>query len=86
MPEVDDGEGTPRISGVRLGDDQIFVDLTDGETVVVPLAGLPRLLGAAAEERNRWSIVGDGTGVRWAELGEDLSLETVLRHRPGEAV
>ena len=83
MPEVDDGDGSPRISGVRLSHDQIFVGLTGGETVVVPLAGLPRLLGAPEEKRNGWSIVGDGTAVRWPELGEELSLETVLRHRPG---
>ncbi len=87
MPEVPDDEAgaseipTPRISDVRVSHDRIIVDLTDGKTVSLPLRGFPRVLSATNEQRDRWSVIGDGIGIRWDALDEELSLETILAHR-----
>ena len=87
MPEVPDDEArpsevaTPRISDVRVSHDRIVVDLTDGKTAFLPLREYPRLLGATEEQRDRWSLIGDGTGIRWDALDEELSLETILARR-----
>ena len=89
MPEVPDDEAeagasevpTPRISDVRVSHDRIVVDLTDGKTVSFPLRGFPQLLGATEEQRDRWSVIGEGMGIRWDALDEELSLETILAHR-----
>ena len=88
MPEVPDDEAgtsevaTPRISDVRVSQDQIVVGLSDGGTVSLSLRGFPRLLAATEEQRDRWSLIGDGMGIRWDALNEELSLETILARRP----
>lgn len=63
---------------VRFDDDNIWVDLSDGRTLGVPLAYFPRLLNASAQQRKRYVISGAGTGLHWEELDEDISVEHLL--------
>jgi hypothetical protein len=49
-------------------------DLERDRAVVAEVAGeIHRGHAAAAEQRARWELVGDGEGVRWPEIDEDLS-------------
>lgn len=73
-PSVD-----PRAVGVATDDDNLTVDLVDGRSVTVPLAWFPRLLHANAEQRKNWRLVGDGQGIHWPEVDEDLSVTGLLR-------
>ena len=72
----------PRIVGVRVTDDEIIASLADGRTVSVPLVWSWRLSDATSEQRRRFEILGDGIGVRWPEIDEDLSAEGMLRGVP----
>ena len=87
MPEVPDDEAgasevaTPSISDVHVSHDRIVVDLTDGKAVSLPLHAFPRLLRATQEQRDRWSVIADGMGIRWDALDEELSLATILARR-----
>jgi hypothetical protein len=66
--------------------DALVVDLTDGRTISVPLAWFPRLLHGTAKERNKWRLIGDGEGIHWPDLDEDISVEgIVLGRRSGES-
>jgi hypothetical protein len=67
---------------VSISDEALTVDLTDGRTISVPLAWYPRLLYGAPSERKRWELIGDGEGIHWPELDEDLSVEGLLLGRP----
>jgi hypothetical protein len=67
---------------VRVSDDLLSVDLSDGRTISVPLAWYPRLLDATDEQRGRWRISGGGFGIHWPDLDEDLSTEGLLRGAP----
>ena len=67
-----------RAKGVSLTDDSLIVDLTDGRTISVPLAWYPRLIHAAPKERDRWILIGNGEGIHWPDLDEDLSVEGLL--------
>ena len=69
----------PRASGVRVDDNELEVELVDGRRIVVPLAWFPRLLSAARAERERWEILGDGEGIHWPEVDEDISVAGLLR-------
>ena len=69
----------PRAIDVSVSDDELIVDLADGRTVSVPLAWYPRLLHATPEQRKTWELLGDGQGVRWPRIDEDLSVEGLLR-------
>ena len=71
-----------RAQNVAVSDDALIVDLTDGRTLSAPLAWYPRLLHATPLERNQWQLIGDGEGIHWPELDEDLSVEGLLLGRP----
>jgi len=53
---------------------QLWVRLRDGRQLGVPLAFFPRLETATAAERERVLISGEGRGLRWEELDEDISV------------
>jgi hypothetical protein len=67
---------------VQVTDDALIVDLSDGRTVSVPLAWFPRLLHGSPEERNQWRLIGDGEGVHWPALDEDISVENLILGKP----
>ena len=76
----------PRISAVEVTDDTITAHLVDGRTISVPLAWSWRLSEATPEQRQRWRLIGDGVGIHWPDVDEDISargmLEGLLAHRP----
>lgn len=71
-----------KAQNVAVTDEALTVDLTDGRTLSVPLAWYPRLLHGTPAERNHWELIGDGEGIHWPELDEDLSVEGLLLGRP----
>lgn len=67
---------------VRVTEDTLRVELSDGRTISVPLAWYPRLVHATQEERDAWESIGEGQGIRWEALDEDLSVEGLIAGRP----
>lgn len=67
--------------GLRFDDDTMWVDLTDGRTLGIPLAWFPILLEATPEQRLRYRIGASGNGLHWEELDEDISVEGLLAGR-----
>ncbi len=67
---------------VTVTDDTLIVDLSDGRTVSVPLAWFPRLLHGTAKERKNWRLIGDGEGIHWPDLDEDVSIENLVLGKP----
>lgn len=57
----------------------MWLDLSDGRTLSVPLAWFPRLLHATPEQRNAVAI--STRGLHWEELDEDISVEGLLAGR-----
>ncbi|MDH3457848.1 MAG: DUF2442 domain-containing protein [Gemmatimonadota bacterium] len=75
-----------RAQNVTVTDDSIMVDLLDGRSVTVPIAWFPRLSHGTPDERANWRLIGDGEGVRWPDLDEDISVESLLAgRRSGES-
>ena len=72
----------PRAQSLLVTEDSLVVDLLDGRTISVPLAWYPRLLHGTPEERNRWELIGNGEGIHWPHLDEDLSVDGLLLGRP----
>ncbi len=70
------------VQNVIVSDDSLMVDLVDGRTVSVPLAWYPRLLHGQPEERNNWRLIGQGEGIHWPDLDEDISAENILFGQP----
>lgn len=63
---------------VSVSDDELIVELSDGRTIAIPLAWYPRLLHGTEKERNNWRFIGDGEGIHWPDLDEDISVEHLL--------
>lgn len=77
LPNVD-----PRAKEVTVTEDELIVVLADGRRVAVPLAWFPRLLRATPDQRGNFEILGDGVGVHWPDVDEDLSVAGLLRGTP----
>ena len=67
---------------VQVTDDALIVDLSDGRTVSVPLAWFPRLLHGTPKERKNWRLIGEGEGIHWPDLDEDISVENLILGKP----
>ena len=68
----------PLASKVRFDTDHMWVELTDGRTMGIPLSYFPRLLSATQEQREKHTISGGGIGLHWDELDEDISVKGLL--------
>lgn len=66
---------------VRFDDDTMWVDLSDGRTLGVPLVWFPRLLRATPEQRQQCRISVTGNGLHWEAIDEDISVEGLLAGR-----
>lgn len=66
---------------VCFSDDAMIVRLDDGRSLSIPLAWYPRLLNGSAQERDDYELIGDGQGIHWPKLDEDISVEGMLAGR-----
>jgi hypothetical protein len=66
---------------VAFSDDSMTVHLDDGRSLSIPLAWYPRLLHGTKAERAKYELIGDGEGIHWPDLDEDLSVEGLLAGR-----
>lgn len=75
-------ETNARAQDVQVTDDELVVLLTDGRKVIVPITWFPRLLGATPQQRSKWELLGDGEGIHWPLIDEDLSVAGLLGGTP----
>lgn len=68
------------VSATKLDFDEsmMWVGLSDGRKLGVPLAYFPHLLRATPEQRMQYEMSGNGTGLHWDALDEDISVESLL--------
>lgn len=67
-----------RVTRVSFQNDRLYVHLSDGRESSVPLAWFPRLLHATDEQRNDWELIGQGIGIHWETVDEDISVAGLL--------
>ena len=72
----------PHAGSVQFTASELVVRLTDGRTICVPLTWFPRLLAASEAQRGLWELLGNGEGIHWPEVDEDLSVDDLLRGFP----
>ena len=61
---------------VRFDDNSMWVELSDGRTLGIPLVWFPRLLHARPEQRQKCEL--SVYGIHWDELNEDISVDGLL--------
>jgi hypothetical protein len=67
-----------RIKNIRVTEDTITAQLVDGRIISVPLAWSWRLSEATPKQRANFRIIGEGHGVHWPDIDEDISAEGML--------
>jgi Protein of unknown function (DUF2442) len=72
---------TVRAVKVSVTGELLHVDLSDGRRLAVPTAWYPRLAHGTARERGHWRLIGQGVGIHWPDVDEDVSVEGLLAGR-----
>lgn len=71
----------PLATQVKVTEDELIVDLSDGRRMSVPLAWYPRLLNATPSERQHFELLGDGYAIEFPDLDEHIGMEGLLAGR-----
>ena len=67
-----------KIEKIKVTDKELIVYLVDGRKLEVPLAWFSKLLKATPHQRNKYRLIGDGSGIHWPDIDEDLSVNGLL--------
>jgi uncharacterized protein DUF2442 len=70
------------VQNVHVTSKALEVVLRDGRTLSVPLKWYPRLAHGSPRERQHWRLIGDGIGIHWPDLDEDISIAGLLAGLP----
>jgi hypothetical protein len=68
-----------KATNVSFDEDSMWVDLSDGRRLGVPLAWFPRLLHATPAQLSQVEV--STRGLHWEKLDEDISVEGLLAGR-----
>lgn len=68
----------PHADRVEFVEDALVVYLRDGRCISVPIHWFPRLRDATPAQRANWRLIGQGVGLRWDDLDEDISVRGLL--------
>ena len=68
----------PQAHTIKCTDSDLVVELLDGRTISAPLVWFPLLSQATPEQLSNWELLGDGDGIHWPEIDEDLSVAGLL--------
>ena len=69
----------PLAQGIQFTETEMVVSLVDGRKIIVPLVWFPRLKGATEKQLENFEILGNGEGIHWPDMDEDLSVAGLLR-------
>ncbi len=68
----------PQAHTIKCTDSDLIVELLDGRTISAPLIWFPLLSQATSSQLANWVLLGDGDGIHWPEIDEDLSVAGLL--------
>lgn len=72
----------PHAVAVQCTKDELIVSLQDGRILSVPIVWFPRLAEASCEQRANYEFLGEGEGIHWPAIDEDVSVAGLLAGRP----
>jgi hypothetical protein len=63
---------------LTVSKDTLTVSLDDGRVISTPISWYPRLLHATENERKNYRLIGNGNGIHWPDLDEDISIQGLI--------
>lgn len=67
-----------RAIDVIFQDEKMKIFLEDGREIAIPLEWFSRLRNATMAQLNNWRLIGNGEGIHWNEIDEDVLVENLL--------
>ena len=72
---------------ISFSEEAMHVSPDDGRAISIPLAWYPRLYHGTPSERGRFELIGDGEGIHWPELDENINVAGLIAgERSAESV
>ncbi|MEB2777616.1 DUF2442 domain-containing protein [Algoriphagus sp. D3-2-R+10] len=65
-------------SGLSFSESKMIISMEDGREISIPLEWFPSLRNASETELNNWRFIGDGEGIHWEDLDEDLLVSELI--------
>ena len=72
----------PLAQSVTLTEAELVVSLVDGRVLSTPLVWFPRLFSAPPAARRHYELLGNGEGIHWPDVNEDISVAGLLAGNP----
>lgn len=72
----------PLATKVSVNQNALHVILMDGREIYAPLEWFPRLAAATEPQRKNWRLIGNGLGIHWEDIDEDISIASLLATNP----
>ena len=66
------------LASVAFQGDTLVASFTNGKKVSVNVNRYRRLARSPPAQRAKWRLIGNGLGIHWKDLDEDLSVENLL--------
>jgi hypothetical protein len=63
---------------LSFSEEKMTVFMEDGREIRIPLEWFPRLREATKEQLENWRFIGNGEGIHWEELDEDLLVSELV--------
>jgi hypothetical protein len=63
---------------VYFNEERLHICLSDGREISVPLSWFPHLHHATDDQRQQWELIGNGVGIHWEAIDEDISVAGLL--------
>lgn len=64
-----------------FSDSKMIVFFEDGRELGVPLNWFPRLKNASQIQLQNWRFIGNGEGIHWDDIDEDILIENLLQQK-----
>ena len=69
----------PKAEKVKVTHRLLIVYLVDGRKLEVPLIWFPRLFKATLSQKKKYRLIGNGIGIHWPDLDEDISVGGLMK-------
>ena len=86
MPVVFRDKGCPLADHLTFSKDMMWVHLKDARILGIPFEYYPRLLHASLKQLKNYKMSGDGAGLHWDAINEDISVEGLILGRCDQTV
>ena len=67
-----------KLKSLSFTSEKLSFLLVDGRELSVPLEWFPKLKTAKKKQLNNWRLIGDGEGIHWPEIDEDILIEKLF--------